>query len=1019
MSARRRTHPVGRIVVLAVLTGGLGVSAATLDDAPGAAANDPAAVEFFEKRVRPILIERCVGCHGPTKQKGELRLDSRARVLAGGSSGPAVEPGKIETSLLVSAINYGELYQMPPKSKLPAEEIEALTEWVARGAPWGVESPRSDGPAENDSGAGFEASAEYARRAKFWSFQPIQKPTPPPVSADRAHWPRNPIDRFVLAGLEERGLGPAEEADRRTLIRRLTYDLIGLPPTVDEVAAFVADDAPDAYEKLVDRLLASPHHGERWGRHWLDLARYAETSGHEFDYDILDSHRYRDYVVRAINLDLPYDQFVVEQVAGDLLANPRRHPTEGFNESILGTGFSFLGEGTHSPVDVRDEGVRRIDNQIDVLSKTFLGLTVSCARCHDHKFDPISAHDYYALAGYYRSSRHQQAFIDSDVRIAPIVDDLKELKQSIRDLLNEAAVKLPEARRLAVETVLDSADQPSGGGRVGDATADGFRASRFDDWKATGDAFGEPGAAAGDFRLELGDDGRRLAPIRAGALHGGRISDRLQGVARSPTFTIRGRYLHLLAGGTGGRINVVVDGFEKIRSPIYGDLTIAVAAPGTPRWISRDLAMWRGHRAYIEVCDGSAVDYTGARTKRVEGDGSLRVVEAALTDQAHPPAAPSVAPGAPVDLNAVVIELATVDSPLADRLAGALDAYRVLEAKIPEPTFAPAIVDGDGEDEHLMIRGNPQTLGEAVPRRLPSILGGRSQASPSGGSGRLELARGLVDAHSNPLPPRVLVNRLWKQHFGEGIVKSTDDFGAMGQPPSNPALLDWLASEFVDRGWSLKTMHRLMVGSSAYRMRSRSDEKADELDPDNVLLHRMNVRRLEAEAIRDALLAVSGRLDRTMAGPSVPPHLSAFMDGRGRPATSGPIDGDGRRSLYIQVRRNFLTPMFLAFDAPAPFSTMGRRNVSNVPAQALTLLNDPMMVELADAWAARSLAEGDQPVERRIARLYESAFGRPPTDREVRQCAAFVAEGGTSDPLRAWTNLCHVLFNVKEFIYVD
>ncbi|MDR3617934.1 MAG: PSD1 and planctomycete cytochrome C domain-containing protein [Paludisphaera borealis] len=1008
---------MSRIVGLAALTSGLGVSAAPPGDAPASPPQDPAAVEFFEKRVRPILVERCLNCHGPTKQKGELRLDTRAGVLAGGSSGPAVEPGKAESSLLVSAINYGELYHMPPKSKLPAEEIEALTKWVAQGATWGVEAPTDAAATEakgGGSGDGFEGSPEFARRARFWSFQPIRKPALPAVSDARAQWPRNPIDRFLLAAMEERGLAPAGEADRRTLIRRLTYDLVGLPPTVEEVAAFVADDAPDAYEKLVDRLLASPHYGERWGRHWLDLARYAETSGHEFDYDVLNAYQYRDYVVRAFNLDLPYDQFVAEQVAGDLLPKPRRHPTEGFNESILGTGFYFLGEGTHSPVDLREEGVRRIDNQIDVFSKTFLGLTVSCARCHDHKFDPISARDYYALAGFLRSSRHQQAFIDSDVHIAPIVGDLKAIKRTIGDLLVQASAKLPNSRRTAIE-----AARPSPGARVGDATAEGFRATRFDDWKTTGEAFGDLGSAGGDFRLELGDDARRLIPIHAGELHGGRISDRLQGVVRSPTFTIQQRYLHLLAAGTSGRINVVIDGFEKIRDPIYGGLTIAIAGPDEPRWISRDLEMWVGHRAYIEVCDGSAADYTGARTGRVDGRGSLRIAEIAATARPEPPHAPPAPAGSAIDLKALVNELATVDSPLADRLARALDAYRDLEAKIPAPSLAPAIADGDGEDENLMIRGNPKTLGEAVPRRLLSILGGKSQASPSGGSGRLELAQGLVDVRSNPLLPRVLVNRLWKQHFGEGIVKSTDDFGAMGQLPSHPALLDWLASEFVDRGWSLKALHRLMVGSSAYRMQSRSDAKADELDPNNVLLHRMNVRRLEAEAIRDALLAVSGRLDRTFAGPSVAPHLSAFMDGRGRPEASGPLDGDGRRSLYVQVRRNFLTPMFLAFDAPVPFSTMGRRNVSNVPAQALTLLNDPLVVVLAEAWAGRLLAEGDLPVDGRIERLYETAFGRPPTEREVRQCAAFVAERQASDALRTWTDLCHVLFNVKEFIYVD
>jgi len=984
----------------------MGVLAAPPGDGPSSPQHDPAAVEFFEKRVRPILVERCLGCHGPQKQKGELRLDSRAALLSGGASGPAVEPGKVEESLLVSAINYGEPYHMPPKSKLPDDEIEALTRWVAQGAPWGPEAPKSEAVAK--PGEGFEESDEFRRRARFWSFQPIRRPDVPAVGIARSRWPRNPIDRFLLAAMEARGLEPAAEADRRTLVRRLSFDLIGLPPTVDEVAAFVADEAPDAYEKLVERLLASPHYGERWGRHWLDLARFAETSGHEFDYDILGAHRYRDYVVRAFNLDLPYDRFVVEQTAGDLLAAPRRHPSLGFNESILGTGFYFLGEGTHSPVDVREEETRRVDNQIDVFSKTFLGLTVSCARCHDHKFDPIGARDYYALAGFLRSSRHQQAFIDSDVRISPIVEELTALKRTIAGLVDGARA----GWKASTET------RPVG--RIGDATPEGFRVANFDDWKATGDAFAPPCPSEGDFRLDLGDDAWRLTPIRPGGLHSGRISDRLQGVVRSPTFTIQQRYLHLLASGTSGRINLVIDDFEKIRDPIYGGLTIqpASASMTDPRWISRDLEMWKGHRAYIEVCDGSAADYTGARTHRVDGRGSLALVEVVATDRAEAPALPAAA-GPTVDLKALAAELSRVDSTLAERLTEAIRTYRDLEAKIPSPAFAPAVTDGDGEDEYLMIRGNPKTPGEAVPRRMLAILGGKAKAGLSGGSGRLELARDLVDARSNPLLPRVLVNRLWKQHFGEGIVKSTDDFGAMGQAPSHPELLDWLASELVANGWSIKSMHRLMVGSSAYRMQSRPDAKADEADPNNVLLHRMNVRRLEAEAVRDAILAASGRLDRTIGGPSVPPHLSPFMDGRGRPEVSGPLDGAGRRSLYVQVRRNFLTPMFLAFDAPVPFSTMGRRNVSNVPAQALTLLNDPLVVELAGAWARRSLEGGDMPVERRIDRLYETAFGRPPTDREARRCAEFVAERGPADPLGTWSDLCHVLFNVKEFIYVD
>ncbi len=349
---------------------------------------DAAGVEFFEKRVRPILSARCQGCHGPAKQKGGLRLDARETVLAGGSTGPAVVPGNPSESLLVDAINYGENYQMPPKSKLPPEEIATLTEWVQRGAPWGIGPQAVGGSAGSAKIPGVLSKEEFQARARFWSFQPLSHPTPPPVKQSHAGWVRNPIDRFILAALEEKDLAPAPEAGKRTLIRRLSFDLIGLPPEPEDVEAFLNDRVAGAYERLVDRLLASPHYGERWARHWLDLVRYAETAGHEFDYEIPNAFRYRDYVIRAFNLDVPYDQLVIEHTGGDALENPRRHPVEGFNESILGSGFFTLGEGTHSPVDIREEQMRRVDNQLDVFSKTFLGLTLACARCHDHKFDP-------------------------------------------------------------------------------------------------------------------------------------------------------------------------------------------------------------------------------------------------------------------------------------------------------------------------------------------------------------------------------------------------------------------------------------------------------------------------------------------------------------------------------------------------------------------------------------------------------------------------------------------------------
>jgi hypothetical protein len=417
--------------------------------------------------------------------------------------------------------------------------------------------------------------------------------------------------------------------------------------------------------------------------------------------------------------------------------------------------------------------------------------------------------------------------------------------------------------------------------------------------------------------------------------------------------------------------------------------------------------MWLGHRAYIELSDGGTVNYTSAPSRYADASGYLAVDEIRFAGGPPPAARARVSAASEVDL--------------AERsgaeLAGVLERYRAIEATIPPPTLALAITDGTGEDAPVHIRGSTRTLGETVRRRFLEVLSGPTESVPPEGSGRLELAGRMVDP-ANPLFARVMVNRLWAHHFGQGIVPTPDDFGVMGQPPTHPALLDDLAARFIASGWSIKAMQRLMVLSSTYRMSSRPIAESERADPANRLLHRMNVRRLEAEAIRDALLAVSGRLDRTLYGPSVAPYLTPFMDGRGRPAQSGPLDGDGRRSLYLNVRRNFLNPMFLAFDFPVPFSTMGRRNVSNVPAQALTLLNDPLVLEQARLWAERLLSENaGQPLETLVDHLYRSAFGRPPTGDESAAALQFLGPGSVD--ARTWADLCHVLINVKEFIYLN
>jgi mono/diheme cytochrome c family protein len=464
---------------------------------------DPSATAFFESAVRPILVEHCHSCHGPAKAKAGLRLDSRAAVLAGGESGPAIVLGMPGESLLIDAINYGELHQMPPKSKLEDAEIAALTRWVAIGAPWPEPVTSPKGPKPDATPGTATAAFDLQARARHWSFQPLRV-TPLPDVTDTA-WPRTPIDRFILRALETRGLQPAPEADRRTWLRRVTFDLTGLPPTHAEIAAFLADRTPAAHENVVERLLASPRYGERWARHWLDLVGFAETSGHEFDYDIPDAFRYRDYIIRALNADLPYDQLVVEHIAGDLLESPRMHPTEGFNESVLGTGFFFLGEGTHSPVDLRDDEAARIDHQIDVLAKTFLGLTVACARCHDHKFDPITTADYYALSGYLKSARHQHAFIDPPARLAARAAELRALKTSLWPRIEAASPGHGAAEAWA------QGDAASSGDVGASIVFEDFAGPTYSGWSLTGDAFGSGPTQAGDWLIHRGGLGAQRA----------------------------------------------------------------------------------------------------------------------------------------------------------------------------------------------------------------------------------------------------------------------------------------------------------------------------------------------------------------------------------------------------------------------------------------------------------------------------------------------------------------------------
>jgi len=1110
------------------------------------AAEEPSreAVEFFEKRVRPVLVENCQKCHGEKQQKGGLRLDSIAAVLKGGDTGPAIVPGDPQKSLLVHAISYDpDGYKMPPTGKLSDEAIAALTEWVRRGAPW---------PMESSAAAATAKKFDLRERATHWAFQPLRHEPPPDIRTGDA---TNPIDRFILARLDAAGLHPADAADTRTWLRRVTFSLTGLPPTPDELDAFVADDAPDAFERGIERLLASPRYGERWGRHWLDLVRFAETGGHEFDYDIPHAWRYRDYVIRALNADVPYDQWVREHIAGDLLPQPRRDPATGMNESVIATGFYWFSQGKHSPVDLRAEECDTVDNQLDVLGKTLLGLTIACARCHDHKFDPLTQRDYYALAGYLQSSRRTFAEIEPSETTTAVLQQLDELTQQSQAALWQQSLsacgkiveRLPELmvgglpssnpnwvpvpveytslwRKVLEEEARNDRSHPFHLWVQWSKTPDKI-AERVAEWQKESKAE-QPAAPLTSTTLnppQLGSEAaengwfyegfafpRRqtsgLTPLWDGLpvqplsglvatntwVHSGTVSGRLRGTLRSPTFTITTKYIDYLAHRRGGvdqsqrqlkdgQIHLIIDGFQYIKNPLYGGLSQEIARWPTSKWYRQDVSKFLGSRGYIEIEDDDDGEIVVERIVMHDGERPPEPYHPLIARRFANASVQSVSDVIQIYaqvcadvLNALGRERTTGEpafAPEDEAAAASLMSWlcrqplwpnsgvevskaatdyvthrHALESHLRVPDYALAITDGSSENENLLIRGNAHKPGEEVPRRFLEVsslwrsgVGWDEFSSPTAiasakpwdsrtrptlpsqlppGSGRLSLADQIADP-KNPLTARVIVNRLWQHHFGRGLVPTPDDFGKMGQPPTHPELLDWLAAELIRSGWSLKHIQRLIVSSNTYRMSSRAtDSHAEELDPENKLLHRMNVQRLEAEAIRDALLVLSGRYDDRMYGQSVPPHLTPFMEGRGRPGQSGPLDGDGRRSIYINVRRNFLTPLFLAFDFPTPFTTMGKRTTSNVPAQALALMNNPFVIEQAAQWSHRKTA-ADRDTAARIRQLYLTAFSRPPTADETAAAVSFLTAQRKNDESRAWQDLAHVLLNVKEFVFVE
>ncbi|MEM7305317.1 MAG: PSD1 and planctomycete cytochrome C domain-containing protein [Planctomycetota bacterium] len=1047
--------------------------------------DDEAGIELFETSIRPVLVERCYKCHGEKRQRSELRVDGLTALIAGGERGPSVVPGDPDASLLIRAIRYDdEELEMPPRGKLDDAVIADFERWITLGAPASPDfsgEPAPAGPPQ--PGEVFD----LAELAKHWSFQPVRDPRAQTVTD--ADWPRGDVDRFLLASLEAEGLEHAPEADRRTLIRRLSFDLRGLPPTPDEVQRFLDDERPEAYERLVDELLASPHFGETWARHWLDLVRYAESKGHEFDYTIPNAHEYRDYVIRAINADVPFDRFVSEHLAGDLLEEPRPHPEEGWDESVLGTGFWFLGEEVHSPVDIRGDQVERVANQVDVLSKALLGLTVACARCHDHKFDPITQEDFYALAGYVTSSSYRQVRFETHELERELAARARAAREAGEDDARSAtAVALgmmtrPLLARAGEEELSTAVEQPGhplhayaalrGAGADFSARAAGLSAEwaglehdaeaflsgaqilldfggggplRRAPWLVDGVAFGDGPVSTGDVRVGFGPEPRveRVFAYPAAAYDPGlgRLTrpagtegepseinwDQAGRTIRTPVVTLERPKLYYLVRG-GGHAVAVIDGHRMIKGPLHQRArTSWEAAGGRLHWVEQDLSDYVGHSVHVEITPRAGQELelllvAGSEAAPPATELPLRAVRDALSSGAVSSEAELAAllEGLFAQAERFVATGRANGASAGDlaRLAGWLLGDRgaslppAIEASFPLASrTAPAILDGPGFDERLLIRGSHRSAGDVVPRRTLEVLGGKQHPVHAAGSGRAEFARRLTDP-ANPLLARVQVNRIWMRLFGRGLVRSVDNFGVSGEAPTHPELLDNLATRFVSEGWSRKALIRLLVTSSAYRMASETVADSEERDPTNRYYHRAPVRRLGAEAIRDAVLAVSGRLDRALYGPPVPIHLTPFLQGRGRPQ-SGPLDGEGRRSIYLSVRRNFLSPFLQAFDFPTPATTIGRRSASNVPAQALTLMNDPFVLGEARRWA-EDLAGGDGEAGERLDAMYLSAFSRPPTDAERQAALGYL---GSGEPER-WADVAHVLFNVKEFVFLD
>ncbi len=1082
-------------------------------------------LEFFEKRIRPVLVERCYECHSVEsgKAKGGLRMDSREAMRRGGETRPAVVPGDLDRSLILEAIRYGNQdLKMPPKGRLSENVVADFETWIKMGAP----DPREE---KASTAAAGKSSVEKVA-TNHWAFEPPKSVTPPIVK--KAKWVKSPIDSFVLAKLETAKLRPAKPSDKLTLLRRVTFDLIGLPPSPEEMDAFVDDKSPDAFARVVERLLASPHYGERWGRHWLDVARYADSNGQDENKAMSHAWRYRDYVINAFNQDKPFDQFIREQLAGDLL--PAAASERETFEQWTATGFLVLGPKMLAEQDKPKLVMDVVDEQIDVVSRAFLGLTVSCSRCHDHKFDPIPARDYYALAGIFKSTKTmgdlafvskwneraiatfaEKARFDSYVRRtneveSAIAETKRQAEAAVRDLWRSRAA-------VYLQAAIDCAISSSTNCVASNAVQFGLHAGTLERWvNQVGSARTNQSSPFAKFvdgsrgtnvfsRVvhQLNEKQSSLSPtaIRFGL---GRIGPGLRcddanfvEVPHAPelepaNLTIEawvrleespkdgetrrwivnkngneweeGHYALMLDGRRagaylnigGGRDNVFAVWSEAKPLPLREWQHIAFTYDGS------DL------RLYV---NGEAAGQTKVGRARVPGKTSVQIgrrqdgynffsggidevqiysrtltadeirerfamPESSATNglirhwSFTPKTEAERETFAQESLRELLFGTDGLLIPPKDsrpfyaandlKRLEALEAERVaLKANAPPaPPVALAVEETVPVDLPVHIRGSHLNLAkDSVPRGFVQVLNRAVPPSiPAKQSGRLQLAEWLTHPE-HPLTARVIVNRIWQAHFGEGLVRTPDNFGLRGEAPTHPELLDWLAREFVRSGWSLKQLHRLILNSSTYQMSTAFSEKSADMDPENRLLWRMNRRRLEAEWLRDGLLAVSGQLDRTMGGSLVSWQNAEYTPGDSVSATAR------RRAVYLPVVRDRVYDLFTIFDFANPSVGVSKRTPTVVSHQALFFLNSPLVKEQSKH-LARSLAGADETTK--VHELYRRVLNRSPEKVEVKRALAYLAaareklpENAAERDLEAWSSLGQALLASNEFLYLD